>query len=78
MTREKFTEALRALIVQRHTWAGDAAKLARFMASVDATLNAGDGPYYDHTGDATKDAWRAIGGKGRPSLKALRALPLEG
>lgn len=76
MTREKFTETLRALIVERHAWAADADKLARFMGAVAATLR-GDagGPYFDHTGNATKDAWRAIGGKGRPSLKALRALP---
>lgn len=76
MTREKFTEVLRALIIERYPWASDAEKLARFMAAVDRTLSgSAEGPYWNPDGDTTRDAWRAIGGKGRPTRKALRALP---
>ncbi len=73
MTRAAFLAAYSSLLQAAYAWAtGD--KLARFLASCDASLT---GPLatWNHDGDCVRDAWRAIGGKGRPTLKALRALP---
>ena len=43
------------------------------MLSVRATLR-GPVATWNFDGPATVAAWRAIGGKGKPTLKALRAL----
>lgn len=43
------------------------------MAGVRATI--ADNAYtWSASGDAVNDAWHAIGKKGKPTLKALRAL----
>ncbi len=76
MTKNAFLDMYRAVLVDMHGgygWAGDATRLERFMASAAATINA-EATSWDHTGEAANRAWRAIGGKGKPSLKALRAL----
>ena len=72
MTKQAFLAAYRAALVA-YPWAADAARLDKFMASVAATI---EGPHatWNHDGDAVTAAWRAIGGKGKPTLKALRAL----
>ena len=74
MTYAKFIAAYRAYAVAHYAWTADTAKLEEFMAAVTETLAAGkctwawDGP-------GTKEVWKAIGCKGRPTLKGLRALP---
>lgn len=73
MTREKFITALRAELLAHYAWTADRDKLDRFMDSVRATLR-GDSSWCAD-GAAARTAWRVIGGRGRVSLKALRALP---
>lgn len=73
MTKEQFIEAYTRHLVARYTWAADQKKLVRFIQSVRATLDGGN--TWDHHGDAVTAAWRDLGGKGAPTLKALRALP---
>jgi len=75
MTRQAFLKAYRNSLLAAYAWAGDAAKLDHFMASVSATLDGAN--TWNHTGEAVTAAWHWIGGKGRPTLKALRALPSE-
>ena len=72
MTKDGFATALQTELVTRYAWAQDADKLARFMASVRATLDGG--MTWNNDGDAALAAWRAIGGKGKPTYKALHAL----
>jgi hypothetical protein len=73
MTKAAFLAAYR-LELSRYSWAENAPKLATFLDSVAGTLN-GPTATWNHTGEAVKAAWRAIGGKGKPTLKALRSLP---
>ena len=75
-TKSGFVLAIEREIVQRHAWAKDAAKLATFMDAVRNTITTtASGHIWHHQGPASDAAWREIGGKGKPSLKALRALP---
>jgi len=53
-------------------WASNPDKLERFMESCRATINGASTWQYD--GELCVRAWHAIGGKGKPTLKALRAL----
>lgn len=73
MTKEKFLNEYRANLISTHEWARDPDKLARFMASVENTITTAAATW-THDGAAVVAAWRAIGGKGKPTLKALRAL----
>lgn len=73
MTRTAFLAEYRAALVARYSWTNDAAKLDRFMAGVAETL--AGGKTWNHDGAAVTAAWRAIGGKGNPTLSALRSLP---
>lgn len=72
-TKKAFMTALENELTSRYTWARDEAKLARFMASVSDTLT-GKATSWNKNGDASEAAWRAIGQKGKPTYKALRAL----
>lgn len=69
---QKFLEEYRAQLIKTYTWAQDEAKLEKYMASVYGTLTGAN--TWHHKGDAVTAAWRAIGGKGVPTLKALRGL----
>jgi len=53
-------------------WASNSEKLERFLESCRETLNGASTWQYD--GELSVKSWRAIGGKGKPTLKALRAL----
>lgn len=76
MTKQTFLDALRREILARYAWAGDAAKLERYMAAAARSCGLGDaGQRATINGDAWRAAWSAIGGKGRPTYKALAALP---
>ena len=74
MTRAAFLAAYRRGLVAWAPWAQDTGKLDRFMESVAETISTTRKTWI-HDGPTTINAWRAIGGKGRPTLKALRALP---
>lgn len=74
MTRSVFLEAYRTALVAAYPWASDPVRLDRFLASCAGTLE-GPAATWNHDGEAVTAAWKAIGGKGRPTLNALRALP---
>lgn len=81
MTREAFMSALRKELLARYgqpngkiCWANNPEKLEKFLASTWETLETTkNGVNID--GESFTAAWRAIGGKGKPTYKALRALP---
>lgn len=78
MTKTKFLAAYEAALKRSYGWAGDAAKLAKFMDSVRATIGIGGvqpANVWNHSGTAVMAAWQEIGGKGVPSLIKLRKLP---
>ena len=74
MQKRLFLTFLRAEISARYAWAQDVAKLDRFVSHMRETIH-GDKNLVNLDGDAVTAAWRAIGGKGKPTYKALRALP---
>lgn len=74
MTKTNFIAALRSELIKRYDWTKDATRLERFMDGVKATID-GDHGCWNKDGEASEAAWKAIGGKGKPTYKALRALP---
>lgn len=74
MNKQNFYSAYRESLVRAYLWAQDDAKLERFMGSVKGTMEGG-AKTWNHDGESVIEAWRSIGGKGKPTLKALRALP---
>jgi hypothetical protein len=74
MTRNAFLLAYEAELVARYDWAADTGKLAGFLANVRTTIST-PRALWNHDGDAVTAAWLEIGGNGKPTLKALRALP---
>jgi len=76
-TKQQFLDRYRQELSERYDWTKQApGKLDRFMHSVASTLS-GSVATWTHEGEAVTAAWRAIGGKGKPSLKTLRALTTE-
>lgn len=75
-SREGFIAAYEGLLRQEpgYTWTQDAARMARFMASVRSTLETPANTWNIDSPLVVK-AWRAIGCKGKPTYKALKALP---
>ena len=77
ITREAFlVEYRKRLIAGFQGWTSVPGKLERFMDAVRETLEGPRSPW-SFDGPVTVDTWRALGLPGRPSLKALRALPAE-
>lgn len=78
-TREAFLAVYRYALSDPengHPWARDLAKLENYMASVAATVS-GERNSWNADGDLAFWAFREIGCKGRYTLEALRALPVE-
>lgn len=75
MTKNAFLAAYRKQLLARYPWAQDPAKRARYMASVAGSLLGAENTWHP-AGEAVTAAWRDIGGKGKPSFKALRAMPI--
>jgi hypothetical protein len=79
MTKTAFLEAYRAEIIKSYQWAQNEEKLNNFMSNVRQTICAVEifraPATWNNSGEALMAAWRAIGGKGKPTYKALRALP---
>ena len=73
MTKEDFFRAYEAELLKAYAWATDTDRRHKFMLSVRTTLVSSVATW-NFDGPATVAAWRAIGGKGKPTLKALRAL----
>lgn len=73
MTRNSFLVAYRSELVARFAWAQDIERLDRFMASCETTISS-SAATWNHDGEAVVAAWKSIGGKGKPTLKALRQL----
>jgi hypothetical protein len=73
MTKTDFLREYRKQLLAMFPWAQDTGKLGRFMLSVHDTLNGAN--TWNHDGEAVTQAYKQIGGKGKPSLKALRGLP---
>lgn len=78
MTKQAFLQLYRLMLAQdkepHMQWAKDEAKLDRYMASVSATIH-GEATSWNHDAPTALRAYRALGGKGKMTLKALRALP---
>ena len=78
MNQTAYLAALREAL-KRYPWAGNPEKLDRYMGRVEdgiASDKYRGGAGFEYDGPASVAAWRAIGGKGKPSLAALRALPV--
>lgn len=73
ITKADFIVSYRKELVARYEWTADTTKLDKFLGSVVKTLDGAN--TWDFHGEAVTAAWRSLGGKGKPSLKALRALP---
>jgi hypothetical protein len=67
-------EAYRKELLHTYEWAQGVLHLFKFMESVRVTLE-GRNTTWSHKGECVTAAWHAIGGKGIPTLKALRELP---
>ncbi len=76
MTRAAFLAKYEAILQAKYPWAASPEKRDRFMSTVVDTLNRQKpGGPWNPAGPTTVEAWRAIGGAGTPTMKALRALP---
>jgi len=73
MNKQAYLAALRGELAA-YPWAFDQARVDRYM-QVAADALAGKGPGFEYDGAASCRAWQAIGGRNRPKLKELRALP---
>ena len=76
MTRAAFLQCYEAILKSKYPWAADARKRAGFMKQIANTLDRQKpGGTWNPDGPTTVEAWRATGGVGKPTMKALRALP---
>lgn len=79
MTKTQLIAAYRAAILDLAArepdmaWAFDETRLGRFMASVETTIRTQRAPW-NHNSNILSRVWRAGGQKGKPTLKAMRAL----
>lgn len=69
-----FLSEYRAGVITEYPWAQDTAKLDRFMQSVERTIRT-EAATWNHDSAVAKRVYKAIGGVGAYSRKALRALP---
>lgn len=80
-TKEAFIAAYTELIRTHCAWASDTGRLAAFVQTVRNTIVAdghlpGGGVWgFDASSAIQRQAWQLAGGKGRLTLKGLRALP---
>lgn len=75
MTKAAFLKAYEEALLAEpsYEWAKNEQKLAKYMHAVSLTIS-GFATTWNHNGTAVKVAWKAIGGKGKPSLAGLRRL----
>jgi hypothetical protein len=72
-TKAAFLTRYREELIHRYSWAQDADRLERYMESVQRSIT-GPTATWVADGEALVAVWRAMGNKGKPTLKALRAL----
>jgi len=84
MTKKAFRKAYCEQLLLTCAWTSGnegIKKLEKFMASVRLTIadasSTEQQTTWNHQGECVTAAWHAIGGKGVPTLKALRELPNE-
>lgn len=75
MTKTAFLDAYRGEVLARypHRYAADPDRLAKLMSAAAVTIR-GEGIPWHWEGPASLAAFRAVGGKGKLTLKGLRAL----
>jgi hypothetical protein len=73
-TKIEFCEAYEQELRRMYEWARDESKLARFMHSVQQTIDGENS--WNCDGDAVRAALKVIGLPWRTPLKTLRALPM--
>lgn len=73
MTKTEFLKTYETLLSDL-PWARVPGKLETFMSSCRETIT-GPVATWQHDGKLSQSAWRAIGGHGRVTLRALRSLP---
>lgn len=75
MTKTQFLAEYRAALLASPDmqWAQDQAKLDKFMASVETTVRT-EANTWNIDSPIARAVWRRLGGQGRMSYKALRAL----
>lgn len=72
--KAEFLLRYREALQNAYTWASDPATLNRFMASAERTIR-NEANTWNHDSAIVSRVWCELtGGKGRASLKALRAL----
>lgn len=75
MSRTKFLDVLRVELVAKHDWAkNNPVKVDHWINLTRATMETSRNEI-NIDGPAFLAAWRAVGGRGRPTFKGLRALP---
>lgn len=74
MTKTEFLAEYKSRLLQTFPWAQEEARLKRFMASVERTIRT-TANSWSHTSDVATAIYREQGGKGKVTLKWLRALP---
>jgi len=74
MTKTELLAAYRADLLERYAWAVNINNLDRMVSSAERTIRTTAATWH-HNGISMSAAWRRLGGKGRPTLKAMRALP---
>lgn len=73
MTKQAFLETYRYMLMTQYDWPlKDAAKFDAFMDQVKATLEGAN--TWNHDSPVVAAAWKKLGGKGKPTKKALRNL----
>lgn len=79
MTKEKFLSTYETEIKARYSWAADEERLRKFMQTARNTIMGINGrtSLWSAEGEAVTAAWKAIGGKGKPSLVHIRKLRTE-
>ena len=78
LTKQNFLSAFKAAIKAKNPpWLADDVndvKLDNFMAVVYKTLTTKSIPWMWNT-PLSFETWKSLGGKGKPTLKAMRAMP---
>lgn len=74
-TKARFLEEYEKALVRLYAWAEERVKKDEFLAAARDAIYHPELPVAWHHGSpAARDAWRALGGRSRPTLQALRAL----
>lgn len=72
--KEQFIDIYRVLLQKEYPWAADKDRLDKFMISVKTTLYTQNNTW-NIDSSVVRAAWRGIGMRGKPTYKALKALP---